>query len=82
MSQKLTKEYIEQHSTEVHTYESFGRSLIAQALKECINKVGVTPGDTVKIDSNIIVKPVEITRCLEVHVTVGGVYICKHVKVD
>ena len=82
MSQELTREYVEQHSTEVHTYESFGRSLIAQVLKECINKVGVTPGDTVKIDTNIIVTTVEITRCLEVRVTVGGAYICKHVKVD
>ena len=82
MSQKLTREYIEQHSTEVHTYESFGRSLIAQALKECINKVGVTPGDTVTIEPKIIVKPVEIKRCLEICVTIGGAYICKHVKVD
>ncbi|MBU4617841.1 hypothetical protein [Bacillus sp. GG161] len=81
MPQNLTKDYIHQHLSQVHTYDSFARALESNILHEVINQTSAVPVPEFKVDAEITVKPVEALGCIEVCVGYGEYKVCKHVNV-
>lgn len=77
----MNAEYIEQHMTNVHTPESFGRSVIAHALKAAKKELGAKVQSSVNISATIEVSEVPARQCVRVCVIIAGAEICTHIGV-
>ncbi len=80
---ELTKEYIAERRSGIHTYESFGRALIERVCHLAEERIGDKPIKMLKIDDvTIHVRPLvrKPIFCVEVCLDIGGQYTCLHVR--
>ncbi len=80
----FTTEYLASHLNEVHTYESFGRAVVAQAIQVASRDLDEHPDrvqqKAINFQVNVTVGAVEIEQCLYVEVCVP-MYGCNKIHV-
>ena len=78
---KLTKEYVRDHMVDLHSYESFGRSLLEQIMHCADTKLESMGGeaDKIELDAKIVVEPYKPEGCTEITVNLGLVKVKKHI---
>lgn len=77
--EKLTKKYIDAHSSEVHTHESFARLLVDILLKEAWEKVGDEGVEEFSTNLEFKVTPFEPKGCIRICVRrADGSWWCVH----
>ncbi|MGI9652576.1 hypothetical protein [Chryseobacterium sp. RLHN22] len=76
----ISKKYIDDHKQNVHTVDSFGRSLIEQILNESIKKIGEEEKESLTIDAKFKIQAFEPATCIRLCTNVNGVEICYHVN--
>ena len=79
---ELTKEYIAEHRSGIHTYDSFGRALIERVCQVAEERIGKKPVQVFEIDDIGfylgIVYQEGVPVCLNFCVRIGRDMICKH----
>lgn len=79
MKTNLTAQYVDEHSGDIHTYESFGRGVIAaiigSAREALASKVDA---DSVDFDAQVSITPFTALGCLRICINTPLGRICFH----
>lgn len=76
----LTPEYIDEHLDQVHTADSFGRSL-AYHILSAAKRTADGRSTEISVDCKATVSPIERSGCIRVCVDTPIGVVCYHVKV-
>ena len=63
----LNKKYLEEHRSDIETYDSIGRGVTDMVMQEAIEQIGDQDLDELEIDIKATVTKAEATQC--VHIT-------------
>ena len=69
---KLTAQYIDNHSNEIHTFDSFGRNVISKILSDAKKNVGTGEADEITVKLEFKVRPVPAFDCILVDLGPDG----------
>ncbi|MBS1786107.1 MAG: hypothetical protein JST85_00190 [Acidobacteria bacterium] len=90
---KLTTQYIEDHLVNIHTEDSWARTITEMVLRSAINRLGAGSSDEITIDVKFYIRAIEpevltaagettTVKCLKVCVGGdSGIMTCKHINV-
>lgn len=79
---QLSREYVESHQANIHTYDSFGRTvadLATQVAATAIERDG--PVSDVQFDAKVRVSPVTRLGCLRICINTPVGVVCTHINV-
>ncbi len=81
MAEPLTAKYLEEHSANVQTYDSFARALVHGLLQDAKSKIEKGGAkELISYDAKIDIHPTSLL-CIEVCISTPFGKICKHVGI-
>lgn len=77
---KITSKYIENHMTNIHTFDSFGRALVEPLLSGATEQLSEAGKEKVLVDAQFEIEAYEPNACVKIKTKIFGKWINMHIR--
>jgi hypothetical protein len=76
----VSTKYLDDHRSNVHTAESWARSITENIFNAAVSQLGSGSAATVVVDAKFEITAFEPKSCVQVCAVINGVQVCYHVN--